>query len=437
MWIDEGELKVGDSLVQSIAGAVEEMDFLVALVSPASVDSPWCRRELAQALTGEVDLPVSTVLPLRLGDVEMPPEIRDRYWLPVDLDRPEAVVHTLYDHIRSHHRTMRGEGALEVGRTEFSSEAPPGAPPPESRPLATGSAHSPVAVRATFLDLRRREDQIGIEELLRTERRSFEAFGRELIAAAQEDSPGRAVDMPRFAQLEGDLSALLERRLGTLFPLVEYGPSHLLREEIRAIAELTGRDWRLGPGSFGEWMQSPRWLAWCLTWALGAVATARGRFEAVRLLWEAREEGGEPLPITRLLAASKFAEALQLARFGKRLKLGPFWHLGAILSKSDLCSNHYTELSPNLERALHQLSDFSWLVTALAGRDQLQVVKWWLGVTDLASDEAGASIEAAMDGDPELLGDVAQSVFGLPRHEESLVQMGRWVLDARGPETFF
>jgi len=42
-----------------------------------------------------------------------------------------------------------------------------------------------------------------------------------------------------------------------------------------------------------------------------------------------------------------------------------------------------------------------------------------------------------MDADPELLGNVAESVFHLPRAEESLGQIGRWVLEARGPETFF
>jgi hypothetical protein len=80
--------------------------------------------------------------------------------------------------------------------------------------------------------------------------------------------------------------------------------------------------------------------------------------------------------------------------------------------------------SPVLERSLHQLANFSWLVTALAGRDEVQVIKWWAGVTDFARDEAGASMAAEMDADPELLGNVAESVFHLPRAEESLVQMG-------------
>jgi hypothetical protein len=54
VWIDEGELKVGDSLIERIATAIAEIDFFLALVSHASRDSNWCRKELALAVTGEL-----------------------------------------------------------------------------------------------------------------------------------------------------------------------------------------------------------------------------------------------------------------------------------------------------------------------------------------------------------------------------------------------
>jgi hypothetical protein len=44
VWIDEGELRVGDNLVQSISEALDRVDFVVALVSAASVGSDWCRQ---------------------------------------------------------------------------------------------------------------------------------------------------------------------------------------------------------------------------------------------------------------------------------------------------------------------------------------------------------------------------------------------------------
>lgn len=443
VWIDEGELRTGDSLAERIADAVDELDFLVALVSPASVESDWCRRELRLAVAGELELglPAPKVLPLRLGEVTMPPIIRDKLYRSVELDRPERVVDQLYQDILYHHQRMSDDNGVEEGQgADLAAPVPEGTPPPVARaaspPMPSGDAH---AVRATFIELRQRGDEIGLEELLRAERRTFAERCRALVAEVQEEAPGPSVDLDRFADLEAQLSAALERRWATLFPLVQYGPCRLLHDEIRAIADLAGEDWRLGPGNYAEWMESPRWLAWSLAWAIGVLACARRRFEVVRLLWSVRTSNGkpEPLPAIRLLAATNFARALERARFGKELALGPFWHLAAILAKSDLCATHYPELGEVLERSLHQLANFSWLVTALAGRDEVQVIKWWAGVTDFARDEAGASMAAEMDADPELLGNVAESVFHLPRAEESLVQIGRWVLEARGPETFF
>ena len=51
VWIDEGALRAGDSLIQSIATAIHEMEFVVALITDASVDSRWCQHEIRLAMT--------------------------------------------------------------------------------------------------------------------------------------------------------------------------------------------------------------------------------------------------------------------------------------------------------------------------------------------------------------------------------------------------
>jgi TIR domain len=43
VWIDEGELKIGDSLIERIATAIAEIDFFLALVSQSSAQSNWSR----------------------------------------------------------------------------------------------------------------------------------------------------------------------------------------------------------------------------------------------------------------------------------------------------------------------------------------------------------------------------------------------------------
>lgn len=51
VWIDALELGIGDSLIDRISEAIVEEDFLVAVVSEHSIESEWCRKEVATAMT--------------------------------------------------------------------------------------------------------------------------------------------------------------------------------------------------------------------------------------------------------------------------------------------------------------------------------------------------------------------------------------------------
>ncbi len=83
VWIDEGELRIGDSLVTAISSAIDQVDFLIALVSEHSVESDWCKKEVSLAMTGEIANRGITVLPCRVGHVAMPPTLTDKLYLQV------------------------------------------------------------------------------------------------------------------------------------------------------------------------------------------------------------------------------------------------------------------------------------------------------------------------------------------------------------------
>lgn len=70
VWIDESEIKVGDSLIDKISEGIDRCDYLAAVISPSSVDSEWVRRELNIALTQEIKGRRVKVLPLIIGDCE-------------------------------------------------------------------------------------------------------------------------------------------------------------------------------------------------------------------------------------------------------------------------------------------------------------------------------------------------------------------------------
>lgn len=106
VWIDHGELKVGDSLLERLAEGLTEVDFVLAIVSEHSVDSPWCAKELSLAMTQEVDTRGGSrsrrVLPLRVGQVDMPLSLRDKVYLEVDRERPGDLVPRLWEDIAGH-----------------------------------------------------------------------------------------------------------------------------------------------------------------------------------------------------------------------------------------------------------------------------------------------------------------------------------------------
>lgn len=102
VWIDEGELAIGDSIIERVAEALDEVNFVAALVSGHSVNSAWCRKELSLAMTGELARRGVLVLPLRLGDVLMPATLRDKFHLDVDPSDLGSAAHLLAADVRRH-----------------------------------------------------------------------------------------------------------------------------------------------------------------------------------------------------------------------------------------------------------------------------------------------------------------------------------------------
>lgn len=100
VWIDEGEIKIGESLFDSIAQALDQVDFVLALMSPASVASDWCQKEISLAMTGEVSRHGVTVLPLRVSGVPVPATLKGKKYLDVDPDAPDDAVQAIADSIR-------------------------------------------------------------------------------------------------------------------------------------------------------------------------------------------------------------------------------------------------------------------------------------------------------------------------------------------------
>jgi len=80
VWLDEAELRVGDSLIERIGTALDNMDYIAAVLSPSSIDSEWVKRELRVALDREFREKKVVVLPVLLAKVPIPPFLRDKIY---------------------------------------------------------------------------------------------------------------------------------------------------------------------------------------------------------------------------------------------------------------------------------------------------------------------------------------------------------------------
>ncbi len=87
VWLDEAELKIGDSLTQKIGQAIDVMDFVGVVLSSNSVNSEWVQKELQVAIQKELVRRRVVVLPILLEQVEIPPFLRDKVY--ADFSAPE------------------------------------------------------------------------------------------------------------------------------------------------------------------------------------------------------------------------------------------------------------------------------------------------------------------------------------------------------------
>jgi hypothetical protein len=72
VWIDEAEIKIGDSLIEKIRNGIDEVDYLAVILSSRSVDSEWVKKEVDIAMNQEIENKRVKVLPILLEQCGLP-----------------------------------------------------------------------------------------------------------------------------------------------------------------------------------------------------------------------------------------------------------------------------------------------------------------------------------------------------------------------------
>lgn len=78
VWLDEQQIKVGDSLNDKISQGLAESDYFVIALSNNSTDSEWVKRELNSAMIKEIESKKVHVLPIKISDCQVPVLLRDK-----------------------------------------------------------------------------------------------------------------------------------------------------------------------------------------------------------------------------------------------------------------------------------------------------------------------------------------------------------------------
>jgi hypothetical protein len=101
VWLDEQQIRVGDSVTGRIGEALHSNDFMVVVLSPASVKSAWVRKELAEAMTREIKQKRVVVLPVIYRRCKVPPFLTDKKYADFTGDADSALnalIHSIERH---------------------------------------------------------------------------------------------------------------------------------------------------------------------------------------------------------------------------------------------------------------------------------------------------------------------------------------------------
>jgi hypothetical protein len=169
------------------------------------------------------------------------------------------------------------------------------------------SGNDPASVHDATLALVRRDDDVGLDGVLRAERFAFE----HAVDAVTRDHLNHHDDPAVVDDAAGRLVAATDRRLASLLPLALHRPE-ALGDELRAHASWASRS-QLRSGGM-TWQEAWRLPFWMLGQVLGAVALRLERFAALRAVLAVRwvNHYGEAEPLTSHPGEASLAVAQRL-----------------------------------------------------------------------------------------------------------------------------
>lgn len=78
VWVDRWEIKVGESILGKVQNVIAEASAVLFVLSKASVQSEWCKKEVSAGLMRELEEKSTIVLPVLLEKCQIPPFLKEK-----------------------------------------------------------------------------------------------------------------------------------------------------------------------------------------------------------------------------------------------------------------------------------------------------------------------------------------------------------------------
>lgn len=121
VWVDTWELNVGDSILNKVQDAIKGSSTLLVMLSKASVESEWCKKELSAGLMRELDEKRVVVLPVLVDDCEIPLFLREKMYADLRTDFNKGL-HDVLDAIAKVTNADQGRLEQDEGTVDWSED---------------------------------------------------------------------------------------------------------------------------------------------------------------------------------------------------------------------------------------------------------------------------------------------------------------------------
>lgn len=127
VWSDE--IAPGERIQDVVRERLDKANVFVLLISPDTQDSPWVRFESSEVLKHTWRDPTRRVLPIVIGQAQLPGYLRDHFFLKISPGRASEVFDALVNFVSAEHvestvdRTSAGDERLERRLSELQRAA--------------------------------------------------------------------------------------------------------------------------------------------------------------------------------------------------------------------------------------------------------------------------------------------------------------------------